>query len=91
MNNHTTLINEGIQKLYLSLEGTISEHDMNRVKDAFAMAEEAHRNQFRKSGLPYIVHPIAVAQIVASELELGTNPVIAALIHDVVEDTDHTL
>ena len=91
MNNHTTLINEGIQKLYLSLEGTISEHDMNRVKDAFAMAEEAHRNQFRKSGLPYIVHPIAVAQIVASELELGTNPVIAALLHDVVEDTDHTL
>lgn len=91
MNDYTTLINEGINKLYLALEGTISAHDMNRVKDAFAMAEEAHRNQIRKSGLPYIVHPIAVAQIVASELELGPNPVIAALLHDVVEDTDHTL
>lgn len=91
MNDHTNLINEGINKLYRALEGTISEHDMNRVKDAFAMAEEAHRNQYRKSGLPYIVHPIAVAEIVASELELGTNPVIAALLHDVVEDTEHTL
>ena len=83
MNNYTNIINEAITKLYRSLDGIISEYDMVRVK--------AHRNQFRKSGLPYIVHPIAVAQIVASELELGPNPVIAALLHDVVEDTDHTI
>ncbi len=91
MNDYTNLISEGIDRLYHSLDGVISEKDMERVKDAFAMAEEAHRNQLRKSGLPYIVHPIAVAQIVASELELGPNPVIAALLHDVVEDTDHTI
>ena len=91
MNNYTNIINEAITKLYRSLDSIISEYDMVRVKDAFAMAEEAHRNQFRKSGLSYIVHPIAVAQIVASELELGPNPVIAALLHDVVEDTDHTI
>lgn len=91
MNNYTNIINEAITRLYRSLDGIISEYDMARVKDAFVMAEEAHRNQFRKSGLPYIVHPIAVAQIVASELELGPNPVIAALLHDVVEDTDHTI
>ena len=91
MNNYTDIINESITRLYYSLDGTISEDDMARVKDAFALAEEAHRDQFRKSGLPYIVHPIAVAQIVASELELGPNPVIAALLHDVVEDTDYTV
>ena len=91
MNNYNDIINEGINKLYASLEGTLSPYDMGRVKDAFALALEAHKNQYRRSGLPYIVHPIAVAQIVAAELELGPNPVIAALLHDVVEDTDYTL
>lgn len=56
MNNYTDIINESITRLYSSLDGTISEDDMARVKDAFALAEEAHRNQLRKSGLPYIVH-----------------------------------
>ena len=91
MNNYTELINEGINNLYKSLETTLSAYDMKRVKDAYALASEAHREQYRRSGLPYIVHPIAVAQIVAAELELGPNPVIAALLHDVVEDTDYTL
>ena len=91
MNNYNDIINEGINKLYASLEGTLSPYDMDRVKDAFALAHEAHKDQYRRSGLPYIVHPIAVAQIVAAELELGPNPVIAALLHDVVEDTDYTL
>jgi GTP pyrophosphokinase len=91
MNDYTNLINEGIYSLYKSLEATLSPFDMDRVKDAFELANEAHKEQRRRSGLPYIVHPIAVAQIVASELELGANPVIAALLHDVVEDTDYTL
>lgn len=91
MKNYTELVKEAINALYASLEGTISPYDMARVKDAFALAEEAHKDQRRRSGLPYIVHPIAVAQIVASELELGPNPVIAALLHDVVEDTEYTL
>lgn len=43
------------------------------------------------SGEPYIIHPIAVATIVAEELKLGANPVIAAFLHDVVEDTDYTM
>lgn len=51
----------------------------------------AHADQKRKSGEPYIFHPIAVANIVAEELVLGANPVIAAFLHDVVEDTDYTI
>ena len=62
-----------------------------RVRGAYALAEEAHRPQRRKSGEPYILHPIAVAMIVANEIGLGADPICAALLHDVVEDTDHTV
>lgn len=65
--------------------------DMELIKQAYYLAEEAHRPQERKSGEPYIIHPIAVATIVCCELQLGTNPIIAALLHDVVEDTHYTI
>ena len=65
--------------------------EIEQVHRAYDLAEEAHRPQRRKSGEPYILHPIAVAMIVANEIELGANPICAALLHDVVEDTDHTL
>ena len=68
-----------------------SESDMEKIRDAYFFAEEAHRSQKRKTGEPYITHPIAVARIVSEELSLGTNPTIAALLHDVVEDTPHTI
>ena len=58
---------------------------------AYELAAEAHSQQRRKSGEPYIIHPIAVATIVAMELELGDNPIISAFLHDVVEDTDYTV
>ena len=58
---------------------------------AYELAAEAHSQQRRKSGEPYIIHPIAVATIVAKELELGDNPIISAFLHDVVEDTDYTV
>ena len=64
---------------------------MQRIRAAYEMAADAHSNQNRKSGEPYIIHPIAVASIVAEELELGENPVISAFLHDVVEDTDYTI
>ena len=91
MKDYSTMIQESISELYNVLEGTVSETDMSRIKDAFELAHDAHKDQYRKSGLPYIIHPIAVAQIVAKELELGPNPIIAALLHDVVEDTAYTL
>ena len=61
----------------------------NLIEKAYEYAEEKHRNQFRKSGEPYIIHPIHVAYIVA-ELGLDTQTICAALLHDVVEDTEAT-
>lgn len=92
MNNiYTTQISESIESLFANMEQRISAEDMQRVRDAYALAAEAHKDQRRKTGEPYIIHPIAVARIVAEELELGANPVIAAFLHDVVEDTDYTI
>ena len=88
---YTTQISESIESLFANLEQRISAEDMQRVRDAYALAAEAHKEQRRKTGEPYIIHPIAVARIVAEELELGANPVIAAFLHDVVEDTDYTI
>ena len=88
---YTTQISESIESLFANLEQRISAEDMQRVRDAYALAAEAHKEQRRKTGEPYIIHPIAVARIIAEELELGANPVIAAFLHDVVEDTDYTM
>lgn len=65
--------------------------DIPRIKAAYDLAAEAHSKQIRKSGIPYITHPIAVARIALVELGLKTNPVMAALLHDVVEDTEYTV
>src|SRR6056297_1259465 len=65
--------------------------DKELVRSAFDLAVKAHANMRRKSGEPYVLHPIAVAKIVAGEMELGVKSVICALLHDVVEDTDYTL
>ena len=88
---YTIRINESIESLFANMEKRISAEDMQRVRDAYALAAEAHKEQRRKTGEPYIIHPIAVARIVAEELELGANPVISAFLHDVVEDTDYTI
>ena len=65
--------------------------DKKEIRLAFNLAVEAHKNMRRKSGEPYIYHPIAVAHIAAKEIGLGTTSIICALLHDVVEDTDFTL
>jgi len=65
--------------------------DVKRIKAAFEMAEEAHRNERRISGEPYIYHPLEVARIVVEEMGLGATSVICAFLHDVVEDTDITI
>ena len=65
--------------------------DLWDVRKAFRMAAEAHKDMRRKSGEPYIMHPIAVATIAAGEMGLGRTSIISALLHDTVEDTDITL
>ena len=64
------------------------EGDSRLVRKAFNLALEAHKNMRRKSGEPYIFHPIAVAEICVAEIGLGTTSIISALVHDTVEDTD---
>ncbi|WP_214229192.1 bifunctional (p)ppGpp synthetase/guanosine-3',5'-bis(diphosphate) 3'-pyrophosphohydrolase [Pedobacter sp. B4-66] len=70
---------------------TLQRGDKKEIRKAFDMALESHKNMRRKSGEPYIYHPIAVAQIAAEEIGLGTTSIVCALLHDVVEDTDITL
>ena len=61
--------------------------DIRMIREAFEMAMEAHRDMRRKSGEPYIYHPLAVARIAAEEIGLGTTSIVCALLHDVVEDS----
>lgn len=70
---------------------TLSDEDKKLIRSAFDVAVDAHKDQRRKSGEAYIFHPIAVAKIVASEIGLDATSIAAALLHDVVEDTDYTL
>ncbi|MDE6779554.1 MAG: HD domain-containing protein, partial [Alistipes sp.] len=65
--------------------------DWDFIKRAFFLAKEAHAGVRRRSGEPYLLHPIAVAKIVVDEIGLGVKSVVAALLHDVVEDTDYTV
>lgn len=89
--DYNAIIDQKVADMIDAIKRRIESEDIKRIKDAFELAREAHKKQFRKSGEPYILHPIAVARIVAEELELGANPIIAAFLHDVVEDTDYTL
>ncbi|WP_166238771.1 RelA/SpoT family protein [Paenibacillus turpanensis] len=80
----------GIDQLIAKASAYMKEADLNRVREAYAFAESAHSGQIRKSGEPYILHPLAVAEILV-HLQLDTTTVIAGLLHDVVEDTNVTL
>ena len=77
--------------LLRSIRGERDPEENRMIRKAFNIAVEAHKNQRRKSGEPYIYHPIAVARICAEEIGLGATSVVAALLHDTVEDTDLTL
>ena len=84
-------IDNEVQELLTRLSRRLSAEDVERIEQAYTLAREAHMEQKRKSGEPYIMHPVAVAKIVAEELRLGANPIIAAFLHDVVEDTPYTI
>ena len=85
------MINEAYQNL---LNGYLSSNHRKKVEiidKAFKFARDAHKGIRRRSGEPYILHPIAVATIVSQEIGLGSTSISAALLHDVVEDTDYTV
>ena len=89
--NYDALIQASADELFEKMSSKEDQKNIDRLRAAFEFAREAHSPQKRKSGEPYIIHPVNVARIVAEELELGADPVIAAFLHDVVEDTDYTI
>jgi len=89
--NFDKMIMEMSRRVFDVMGNRVTTEELEKIQEAFELAREAHADQKRKSGEPYIIHPIAVATIVAEELKLGANPVIAAFLHDVVEDTDYTM
>ncbi|MDR3595761.1 bifunctional (p)ppGpp synthetase/guanosine-3',5'-bis(diphosphate) 3'-pyrophosphohydrolase [Clostridium sp.] len=76
-----------IDKLLEKINNNCNNVDVDMIKKAYYFAEEAHKEQKRQSGEPYIIHPIAVSEILA-ELGMDTNTIVAGLLHDVIEDTD---
>ncbi|WP_242861455.1 RelA/SpoT family protein [Cellulosilyticum ruminicola] len=78
------------EKLIKRIRSYHPSDNLQMVEDAYALAKKAHGEQFRKSGEPYIIHPLAVAYTLA-DLELDIESIVAGILHDVVEDTDYTL
>jgi len=79
------------RSLLRAMGTSVNKDGKKRIRQAFEVAAEAHKHMRRKSGEPYILHPIAVAKIAATEMYLGTTSIICALLHDTVEDTEMTL
>lgn len=85
------LIQNAYRKLLKSIKTKLDSTDQNNIRLAYEMAVHAHRKQRRKSGEPYILHPIEVARICVAEIGLGPTAIVSAILHDVVEDTEVTL
>ena len=85
------LIKNAYRKLLRAIKSNMDDTDKKTIRLAYELAVDAHRKQRRKSGEPYVLHPIAVATICAEEIGLGPTAIVCALLHDVVEDTEITL
>ena len=91
MENIELKIQQSVEQFFHVMEKRVSSEEMETIRKAYELAHEAHSRQKRKTGEPYIIHPIAVAKIVGEEMLLGANPVCAAFLHDVVEDTPYKI
>lgn len=90
--SHEDMIAQAFQDLLAALPASFTEADRHLIEDAFGLAREAHASQTRASGIPYILHPLAVALITVKEMRQKNAAVVAAaLLHDVVEDTHYTI
>ena len=85
------IVEEEFNKLIEAYLASPHRRKVEIITKAFNFAKHAHKGVKRLSGEPYIMHPIAVAQIVCSDIGLGSTSICAALLHDVVEDTDYTV
>ena len=85
------MIEQAFQQLLNDYLATKHRKRIEIITKAFNFANQAHKGIKRRSGEPYIMHPLAVAQIVCNEIGLGSTSICAALLHDVVEDTDYTV
>lgn len=85
------LIRKAYRRLLRSVKTKLNDEDKRNIRRAYDLAVEAHMLQRRKSGEPYVLHPLEVARICITEIGLGPTAIICALLHDVVEDTDVTL
>ena len=85
------LIEKAYNQLMAILEPNMDDEDRDQMQKAYDMALDGHSHQRRKSGEPYILHPIEVARICIEEIGLGPTAAVCALLHDVVEDTDYSL
>ncbi len=91
MSENEEMIQQGFQELINDYLTSIHRKHTEIITKAFNFANQAHKGVKRQSGEPYIMHPIAVAKIVCNEIGLGSTSISAALLHDVVEDTDYTI
>ena len=85
------MIEQAFQELLNDYLATKHRKRVEIITKAFNFANQAHKGIKRRSGEPYIMHPIAVAKIVCNEIGLGSTSICSALLHDVVEDTDYTV
>lgn len=89
---HEIIVTDRFNDLLASCHKVVKdEEDWELIKKAFFLAKEAHKGVLRRDGDPYILHPLSVAKIVVEEIGLGVKSVVAALLHDVVEDTAYTV
>lgn len=84
-------LNQTTEALFERLSARFDAEEITLLRKAYALARTAHEGQFRKGGEPYIMHPVAVATIIAEDFMMDANSVAAGFLHDVVEDTDTTI
>ncbi len=89
--NEKNVILKAYRGLLRSLRKNISPQEKKMIRQAFELAMEGHKDMRRKSGEPYVLHPLAVAKVVSEEMGLDATSVVCALLHDLVEDTEITL